>query len=325
MKPVRLVLLVAIVLTGCGRQQAPAPAQTAADPYADFMAKLPKKAESLVLARKALKTKLTRQDSAKEPVPEPPADLFQLTHYESAPGKMAAYLTPDPKDGKKHPAIIWMTGGDCNTIGDVWTEAPPEDDQTASAFRKAGIVMMFPSLRGGNDNPGVKECLLGEVDDILAAADFLAKQEYVDPSRIYLGGHSTGGTLVLLVAECSDRFRAVFSFGPVTEIQKYGADFMPFDRSDHFEREARSPSNWLFMIKNPTFVFEGTEEGNVDELHDMASTDNTSVHCLEIKGGTHFSVLAPTTTLIASKILLDDGPKCNLSFTEDELKQPFAK
>ena len=28
---------------------------------------------------------------------------------------------------------------------------------------------------------------------------------------IYLGGHSTGGTLVLLVSECTDRFRAIFS------------------------------------------------------------------------------------------------------------------
>lgn len=56
--------------------------------------------------------------------------------------------------------------------------------------------MMFPSLRGGNDNPGVKEGFLAEVDDVLAAADFLGKQNYVDPGRIYLGGHSTGGTLV---------------------------------------------------------------------------------------------------------------------------------
>ena len=30
---------------------------------------------------------------------------------------------------------------------------------------------------------------------------FLAKQDYVDPKRIYLGGHSTGGTLALLTAE----------------------------------------------------------------------------------------------------------------------------
>jgi hypothetical protein len=69
--------------------------------------------------------------------------------YESPVGKLSAYLTPDPKDGKMHPAIIWITGGDCNTIDEVWRDMPADNDQTASVYRKAGIVMMYPSLRGG--------------------------------------------------------------------------------------------------------------------------------------------------------------------------------
>ena len=39
---------------------------------------------------------------------------------------------------------------------------------------------MYPSLRGGNDNPGVKESFLGEVDDVLAAFDYLSAQPYVE-------------------------------------------------------------------------------------------------------------------------------------------------
>ena len=163
---------------------------------------------NLAEARKGFRTKLVPQRGDKEPVEDPPAGVFRLVKYDAPVGQLPAYLTPDPRDGKKHPAIVWITGYDCNTINDVWSAADREDDDTGSAYRKAGIVMMFPSLRGGNDNPGAKEGFLGEVDDVLAAADFLAKQPYVDPARIYLGGHDTGGTLVLLVAECSDRFRA---------------------------------------------------------------------------------------------------------------------
>jgi hypothetical protein len=70
---------------------------------------------------------------------------------------------------------------------------------------------MFPVLRGGNDNQVPKESFLGEVQDVVAAAGHLEDLPYVDSDRIYLGGHSTGGTLALLVAECSDRFRAVCS------------------------------------------------------------------------------------------------------------------
>src|SRR5262245_20517464 len=139
---------------------------------------------SLVEARKGFQSKLANKKEEKEPVDQPPPIVLGIVRYDAAAGKLAAYLTPDPKDGKKHPAIIWITGGDCNSIGDVWSAPEPGNDQTASAHRKAGIVMMFPSLRGGNDNPGIKEGFLGEVDDVLAAADFLAKQPYVDPNRI---------------------------------------------------------------------------------------------------------------------------------------------
>ena len=157
---------------------------------------------TLTEARRGFKSKLVAGPSQAGPVPEPPPEIFRKVLYESPAGKLQAYLSQVPDDGQKRPAIIWITGGDSNSIDDVWTEVPSDNDQTASAYRKAGIVLMFPSLRGGNDNPGIKEAFLGEVDDILAAAVYLARQESVDSSRIYLGGHSTGGTLVLLVAEC---------------------------------------------------------------------------------------------------------------------------
>ncbi len=209
-----------LLLAGCdSKNPAPAakskPAQTSDGPD---------KAVSLLDARRAYKTKLIRNEAMKIPVQEPPSNLFKIVHYHSPAGSMAAYLTPSPHDGKKHPAIIWIVGGFSNSIGaTAWREASPANDQSASAFRKAGIAMMYPSLRGGNDNPGFKEAFFGEVDDVLAAADYLAKQDFVDPQRIYLGGHSTGGTLVLLAAASSDRFRAVFSFGPTDDVGGYGA------------------------------------------------------------------------------------------------------
>jgi dipeptidyl aminopeptidase/acylaminoacyl peptidase len=254
--------------------------------------------------------------------------VFRTVSYDAPNGKHAAYLTPDPKDGKKHPAVIWITGGDCNSIGDVWSPAPPSNDQTAADYRKAGIVMMFPSLRGGNTNKGAKEGFLGEVDDVIAAAEYLAKQDYVDPSRIYLGGHSTGGTLVLLVAECSDRFRAVFSFGPADDVAGYGPDseYLPFDRTDPREIQLRSPGRWLASIRVPVFVFEGTVDGNLGSLQAMAkASTNPKAHFLPVRGANHFNLLAPVNRHIAAKILRDDGPACNLAFTEDEVNKLVAK
>jgi acetyl esterase/lipase len=299
--------------------------QPAAQPPAAGTGRQPEKRFSLAEARRGFKTKLIRQETAKEPVPEPPPNLFRIIRYDSAAGKLAAYLSPDPQDGKKHPAIIWITGGDCNTIGAVWEPAPPSNDQTARAFREAGILMMFPSLRGGNDNPGFKEGFFGEVDDVLAAADYLGKQGFVDAQRIYLGGHSTGGTLVFLAAACSDRFRAVFSFGPTDQVADYGPEYLPFDTSDRRELELRSPIRWLSSVQVPTFVFEGTVEGNLPSLQAMARVSTSAkIRFHPVRGVNHFSILAPLTRLLAAKILRDEGPTTNIAFTPNELNNPLA-
>jgi dipeptidyl aminopeptidase/acylaminoacyl peptidase len=259
-------------------------------------------------------------------VPQPPGQLFRTVHYDSPAGKLAAYLSTSPSDGKKHPAIVWIFGGFDNCIGDTaWRKGPPANDQSASAYREAGIIMMYPSLRGGNDNPGFKEGFFGEVDDVLAAADYLAKQDFVDPKRIYLGGHSTGGTLALLAAESSGRFRAVFSFGPVDDVTGYGPQNRPFDISDRREVELRAPIRYLGAIQSPVFVFEGTD-GNLASLQALSrSCRNPLVHFYHVTGQTHFSILGRVNGLIAGKVVRDDGPTRNLTFTEAEVNNLFAR
>ncbi len=106
-------------------------------------------------ARKGFQTKLIRKVKSSEPLLTPPEGLLELVRYPSSIGDLAAYLTPDPGDGKKHPAIIWIHGGDCQEIGDLaWTPGPVDDDQSANQYLQAGIVTMFPAMRGGTGNPG---------------------------------------------------------------------------------------------------------------------------------------------------------------------------
>lgn len=324
----RLLLLPLLVACGCRESAQPAPRPTngtasSTSASATATATAPTNARpSLADARRGFSTKLPSTDDAeRSPAPEPPAPSFALVRYSAPAGNLAAYLTPDPGDGLKHPAIVWITGGDCNSIGEVWQDAPRKNDQTAAAYRKAGIVMMFPSLRGGNDNPGRREGFYGEVDDVLAAADFLARRPYVDPRRIYLGGHSTGGTLVMLVAESSDRFRAAFSFGPVDDPSAYPSALAPFDRSDSKEVALRAPIRWLDSVRSPLFVIEGAaERGNVGALRAMAkATSNPAIRFLPIAGYDHFSVLAPANELIAKKILGDTGQTTQIAMAASEL------
>ncbi|MFZ6779539.1 alpha/beta hydrolase family protein [Undibacterium sp. Ji83W] len=278
--------------------------------------------------RKQFKTQVSYEGDDRSPAGNSPDNVFQSVRYQSAVGPLVAMLTSDPKDGKKHPAIIWITGGDSNSIdGKTLSMAKPRsNDQSAAAYRKVGIVMMFPTLRGGNDNPGKHEAHFGEIDDVLAAADYLAQQPWVDPARIYLGGHSTGGTLVLMTAEASKRFRAVFSFGPVANLRSYGR-LMPvnFDKMSDMDQWLRAPYYWLPSVQSPLFIIEGVD-GNIDSLELMRSKSrNPFIKFLPVSGATHFTILAPGNDLIARKILLDDGPVSNIRITENELIAELSK
>ena len=278
--------------------------------------------------RKTFKTQLRASTAPRTPVDDPPPAVFTKLKYKAPVGDLWAYLTPDPKDGKKHPAILWIHGGDCNSIGECWEPGRPANDQTAAAYRNAGIVMMLPSLRGGNDNPGPREGFLGEVDDVLAAADFLASQPFVDPDRIYLGGHSTGATLVLLVAETSARFRTVFAFGPVPSPMMYGEDtLLPFDHSAFRNTEVMMRSPVLFMpsIKNPVYILEGTNPGsNWEPIQTFAkNSKNPKLKIIGLKDGSHFNVLAPMNEIIAQKIFKDEGPVPQISISDEDIPKEF--
>lgn len=283
--------------------------------------------KSLFEARQGFKTVLLRNDHEIGAPPTPPATIFTLVKYPSPAGKLSAYVSPAPVDGKKHPAIIWLVGGFGNGIDENdWQKGPAENDQSASVFREAGLLMMYPSLRGGNDNPGCKEGFYGEVEDVMAAADFLSRLDYIDADRIYLGGHSTGGTLALLVAESTNRFRAVFAFGPVSDVKGYGAAYLPFELNVR-ELELRAPINWLGAIKTPTYVFEGAlPHGNISSLRAMAKANqNAQVQFHPVGAVDHFSIIQPVSRLIAAKILADDAPQANIHFTDQELSSSLAR
>jgi hypothetical protein len=254
-------------------------------------------------------------------LPQPPANLFVRADYVGAEGRtLAAFVTPDPRDGQRHAALVWITGGDSNSLDDFWTPGTPDNDQSASAFRQAGVIMMFPTLRGGNVDTGKKEFFYGEVDDIHAAANQLAKLPYVDPARIYLAGHSTGGTLALLAAETGGRFASVFAFGAVSSVDRYPADIFPDARTaNEQEIRLRSPIHWLNTISTPTYIVEGDQApSNIGELDELCHhVRNRFVKCVPVLGASHFSVLDQAARVLAPEMVAGTMGEVEMLRTQD--------
>lgn len=183
--------------------------------------------------------------------------------------------------------------------------------------------MMYPTFRGDAANPGTQEGFYGEVDDVISAAKYLATLDFVDPKRIYLGGHSTGGTLALLAATTGHKFKAVISFGPVDDVTGYGEDALPFDIDSEKEGRLRAPIRYLGAIKCPTIVIEGTDGGNTTPLLAMKKANkNSKVQFISVKGAGHFNVLAPINDYLARKIAKLDN-SAELTVTEKEIQKAF--
>src|SRR5207237_1250297 len=138
-------------------------------------------------------------------------------------------------------------------------------------YRDAGYVVVTPMLRGENGQPGSFTMFYDEVDDVLAAADALAKLPYVDDKHIYVSGHSAGGTLSLLTAMASPRFRAAASFSGSPNQKTFaqqGQYPVPFDQSNPLEFDLRSPAAYLDA------VFDGPVEYQVF----LETSDATNAH-----------------------------------------------
>jgi acetyl esterase/lipase len=301
-----VVLAVTVLAAGCGivsRDLSQPPGATGATAPAQHP-------YPLVDQRAAVRTSVFL-DVDESPAPTPPAGDLELVRYRAPLGENVAYVTP-ARGGERKPAIVWIGGGFDWGIGEVaWTPGRAADDQSAAVFRRAGIVELYPALRGSNGNPGRNECMLGEVDDILAAARFLRGRPDVDPSRVYLGGHSTGGTLALLTVASTDLFRAVFAWGPVGSVHDYDECDLP-SRTDP-ETIVRSPVRFIGDVTTPTWIIEG-EDGNAGSLRKLdAEKGDAPVTAVLVPALDHFSVLQPASKVVARQILADRAPAVGLA------------
>lgn len=280
-------------------------------------------------ARAAHKTVIIPQLKENSPVPEPDTAKLKKIEYPAPLGPQAAYISTTAVEPglRKRPAIIWLVGGFGNSIGEgMWTPGPTENDQSATALQTPDLIVMYPSLRGGNQNPGNREGLYGEVDDVLAALKWLKVQPGVDPTHVYLGGHSTGGTLALLAAEVSPDFRAVFSFGPVSRTTSYGQENLPFDISDDQESRLRAPIEWLSAISCPTYIFEGTRDANTAALQEMkGESRNPKIQFFLMQGQDHFSGLQGVSRMLAMLIKRDSGGEFFMQLSDDAVAASLKK
>jgi dipeptidyl aminopeptidase/acylaminoacyl peptidase len=198
---------------------------------------------------------------------------MKFDHYASGAELIPAYVFT-PKDmaaGQRRPAVVLLHGGFHERLNVEWF---PLIDELV----RGGYVVIFPEYRGSR---GYGEELYandyGRTDtaDVLAAADYIATKDFVDPQRLAVVGESRGGMLTLLAIEqAPKRFKAAVDVVGLTDFVAYMA-YKPEYRRQEVAREnkgfdgqlpdknlaaymAVSPINHVDKIETPVLVLATT-------------------------------------------------------------------
>jgi dipeptidyl aminopeptidase/acylaminoacyl peptidase len=211
--------------------------------------------------------------------------------YPSGELRLKAWVSCPADEMSKHPAVLFLHGGFAFGAND-WEISQP--------YRDAGFVVLTPLLRGENGQAGAFSFYYDEVDDVLAAADYLSKLRYVSADRVFIAGPSAGGTLVLLSAMASNRFRAAASFSAMTDQvlfckhSKNAARDVPIDITDLRELQLRSPLAYASSFKCPTRMYYGSQEPHLRPMSQrtagLAKSRGLNVEAIQVEGDHSTSV-----------------------------------
>ena len=204
------------------------------------------------------------------------------------------YGPDDP--GKSDPAIIVLHG---------WLEPGENGADMVSIvawhLAREGYVALALSMRGWPDTGGRDDCGGSQPFDVVKAVQWLAHQPGVDPEQIGLLGFSQGGQVALLAAGLTPKIKAVVTFFPVTDLDRWaqttGAPgikdaYVPDVCAKGLGLEAKSPIYAACAINAPTLLIHGEQDTRVpmDQSLEMAKAMldcGKKVQLQLVKGGEH--------------------------------------
>jgi len=196
----------------------------------------------------------------------------QLVHYASKDGKwtISAFVYVPynlPRNGE-HPAIVYVHGGPTAQTMNTF-------NRFVQYMANQGYFVIAPNYRGSTgygkefQQANLFDMGGGDLQDVLAAADWIKQTGYVDPKKVILMGGSYGGYMTMMgVTKAPELWAAGVPIVPFvnwfTEIQNEDPVLQQSDLAtmgDLVKNKAlyedRSPINFVDQIKAPLYLLAG--------------------------------------------------------------------
>lgn len=215
------------------------------------------------------------------------------------------YLPANPAQAKVPCVFIAPAGTRLFHGNDLDDSGRPEH----FPYVRAGFAVVAYSLDGPlEDKPtdhqvveatrAFKDADAGLLDERAAVDYALAKVPQIDPKRLYAAGHSSAGTLSLLVAENDPRIAACVAYAPCCNVPKRLGlpllraldDAVPGEQ-DFLAR--RSPNVDVAKLTCPLFLFHADDDSvvpaaDVDEFAGMVQRTNAHTTYVRVPTGDHY-------------------------------------
>ena len=171
---------------------------------------------------------------------------------------LAEPMTPLPSRTARRGALLYVHRG---------FSLKQKDFALLKPYYDAGFTVFAPSFRGENGNPGHFELWRGELNDLLAAIEYL-KGYGISEHEIHAFGHSAGGGLVTLLTLFESpalgtyaSSNGIYAAGTIGRwAQRESEDLVRFDPNDDTERRVRVLIPNISEMKHPLIAFTGTED-----------------------------------------------------------------
>jgi dipeptidyl aminopeptidase/acylaminoacyl peptidase len=196
----------------------------------------------------------------------------QLVHYPSKDGKWTisafVYVPYNLPHKAEHPAIVYVHGGPTAQTMNTF-------NRFVQYMANQGYIVIAPNYRGSTgygkefQHANLFDMGGGDLQDILAAADWIQQTGYVDPKKLILMGGSYGGYMTMMgVTKAPELWAAGVPIVPFvnwfTEIQNEDPVLQQSDLATMGDPEKnkslyedRSPINFVDKIKAPLYLLAG--------------------------------------------------------------------
>ncbi len=177
--------------------------------------------------------------------------------------------------GRRYPALLRIHGGPNGQDSNAWSFE-------RELFAANGYVVVNVNYRGSNGRGSAYQKAIfadwgnKEVIDLLAAMDYVQALDYVDASRLGIGGWSYGGILTNYTIASDGRFKAAISgAGSSNQISMYGTDMYITQYENELGPPWKNQDLWIKLsypffhadrIHTPTLFMGGEKDFNVPLL-----------------------------------------------------------